>query len=200
MLSVETYTEKKFTPVGKQKKKTRIVLTNTMRPYQFYLAKISNRYDGRYSKIPNFLITRTGKIIKLLNSNEHSNFLPNINLNRNSVVICLENLGWLEKEPLTNNYINWIGDIYNGPVFEKKWRDYFFWHPYTSSQLEITVELCNMICEEVSIKKDFIGHNTKINGIERFEGIISRSNLESECTDLSPSFEFENFTKKIKNE
>lgn len=200
MFNIETFEGKKFTPLGKQKKKTQIVLSNTFRPVDSYLSKLKFRYNGKYTKIPNFIVTREGKVIQLLNSNEHSNYLPNVNLNRNSVVVALENLGWLEKEPLTNNYINWIGDIYNGPVYEKKWRDYFFWHPYTSSQIEQTSNLCKMICNEVSIKKDFIGHNTKINGIEKFEGIVSKSNYDSDSTDLSPSFEFENFIKKIHNE
>ena len=105
-----------------------------------------------------------------------------------------------EKEPLTNNYINWIGDIYSGPVFERKWRDYFFWHPYTKTQINETIDLCKKICGEVSIKKDFIGHNTKINGIEKFEGIVSRSNYDSDFTDLSPAFEFDYFNQKIENE
>lgn len=200
MLPIQLYNEKKFTPFGKQKKKTRIVLANTLRPTEYFLSKISFRFNGLYQKIPNYIVNRDGKIIQIIKSNEHLDFFSNLNLSRNSVVICLENLGWLEKEPLTHKYINWIGDIYNGPVYEKKWRDYFFWQPYTTSQLDATVKLCDKICEEVSIKKDFIGHNTKINGIEKFEGIISKSNLDSESTDLNPSFEFENFGKKIRNE
>lgn len=200
MFNIETFKEKKFTPLGKQKKKTQIVLSNTFRPVHCYLSKLKFRFNGKYTKIPNFIVTREGKIIQILRSIEHSNYLPNVNLNRNSVIVVLENLGWLEKEPLTNNYINWIGDIYNGPVYEKKWRDYFFWHPYTSSQIEQTSNLCKMICNEVSIKKEFIGHNTKINGIEKFEGIVSKSNYDSDSTDLSPSFEFENFIKKIHDE
>ena len=193
-------TLKKFTPIGKQKKKTQIVLTNTFRPLDLYIQKLEKRFNGKYSKIPNYLISRDGEIIQLLKSEEHTNFLYSVNLNRNSVVICLENLGWLEKEPLTNNYINWIGDIYSGPVFERKWRDYFFWHPYTKTQINETIDLCKKICGEVSIKKDFIGHNTKINGIEKFEGIVSRSNYDSDFTDLSPAFEFDYFNQKIENE
>ena len=194
---VENYVSNNY---QKSKTKKQIILTHTSRNITDYLNSVLYRNNGDYDKVPNFVISRNGDVYKLLPDNAYTNFFKKTDMNKNSVIISLENLGWLEKIPIETGFVNWIGDIYNGPVFEKKWRDYFFWHPYTSSQLEITVELCNMICEEVSIKKDFIGHNTKINGIERFEGIISRSNLESECTDLSPSFEFENFTKKIKNE
>ena len=50
------------------------------------------------------------------------------------------------------------------------------------------------------MRKEVIEHNTKINGIEKFEGIVTRSNFESHFTDLSPAFDFENFRKKLKNE
>ena len=121
-------------------------------------------------------------------------------LNKNSIIISLENFGWLEKEPLTNQYVNWIGDIYKGEVYEKKWRDYFFWHPYTNNQIESTAYLCMNLFKEIPIKQNFIGHNTKINGIEKFEGVCTRSNYDSESTDINPSFNFELFIKKIENE
>ena len=50
------------------------------------------------------------------------------------------------------------------------------------------------------INKKFVGHNTKINGIEKFEGIVTRSNYFSETTDLNPSFDFEYFLKNIEDE
>ena len=49
-------------------------------------------------------------------------------------------------------------------------------------------------------QKQIIGHNTKINGIERYEGVVSRSNFNSDYTDVTPSFDFEKFQKKIENE
>jgi N-acetyl-anhydromuramyl-L-alanine amidase AmpD len=109
-------------------------------------------------------------------------------------------MGWLEKKPLSNDYINWKGSIYKGQIFEKKWRDFFFWQPYTNSQIESAAKLCIKLSEELSIEKRCLGHNTKIEGAESFDGIISRSNLDSRYTDLSPSFNFEIFTKHIENE
>jgi N-acetyl-anhydromuramyl-L-alanine amidase AmpD len=114
-------------------------------------------------------------------------------------VICLENLGWLEKKPLTTYHINWKGSIYNQQVYEKKWRDFFFWEPYTTSQIEKTAELCGHLINEFRIKKNCVSHNTKIDGVENFEGIVSRSNFNGKYTDLNPSFNFETFTKLIEN-
>ena len=39
--------------------------------------------------------------------------------------------------------------------------------------------------------------NTKMDGVENFEGIVSRSNFNEKYTDLNPSFNFETFRKKI---
>ena len=33
---------------------------------------------------------------------------------------CLENLGWLRKNPLNNNYVNWIGNEYMDEIYRKK--------------------------------------------------------------------------------
>jgi N-acetyl-anhydromuramyl-L-alanine amidase AmpD len=189
-----------FKPTGKQKKKKQIILTHTSREVNTYLMSLKYRYNGRYDKIPNYIVDREGKIIKLLNDNEHSNFFPTQNVNRNSIVISLENLGWLEKQPLKNSHINWIGNIYNEKVFEKKWRDYFFWQPYTEIQVIQTAKLCKELTNKLSINKECVGHNTRVNGVEKYEGIVTRSNFNSEYTDLSPAFNFDEFINYIENE
>jgi N-acetyl-anhydromuramyl-L-alanine amidase AmpD len=135
-----------------------------------------------------------------LGNTEHSEYFKDPDINRNSIIVSLENLGWLQKEPLKDYYVNWIGDIYKGNVFEKKWRDYFFWQPYTDIQVQSTSILCNMLFKEMSIKPMVVGHNTKINGIEKYEGVVTKSNFDVNFTDVSPSFNFEEFLKKIDNE
>jgi hypothetical protein len=52
----------------------------------------------------------------------------------------------------------------------------------------------------MKIKNQVIGHNTKINGIERYDGIVSKSNFDTDYTDVSPAFNFEEFLKKIEHE
>ncbi len=189
-----------FKPTGKQKKKHQIILTHTSRNVNEYLQGLKYRYNGDFKRIPNYIINREGKILKLLDNNEHTNYFKEPNINRNSVIICLENLGWLQKEPLSDYYVNWIGDIYKGKVFEKKWRDYFFWDPYTEEQIISTVNLVKHLIKEMKIEPNVVGHNTKINKVERFEGIVTRSNFNSDYTDLSPAFNFEEFLKRITDE
>jgi N-acetyl-anhydromuramyl-L-alanine amidase AmpD len=109
-------------------------------------------------------------------------------------------LGWLTKKPLSTNYLNWIGNIYSQEVFERKWREYALWQPYTEEQVLQAASLCKRLCEEFEIPVRFVGHNTKIDGIELFEGITTRSNYNQRFTDLSPAFDFETFKNLLKDE
>lgn len=198
MLNIVSYGN--FKPAGKQKRKKQIILCHTSREVEEYLTSLSFRYHTHYDKIPNYVVTKNGKVLQLMNDSCYSNIMHDTNINRNSIIVMLENLGWLEKKPLTDYHVNWIGNIYKQGTFEKKWRDYFIWQPYTTSQTETTAKLCNYLLEENSIEKNFIGHNTKIDGAERYEGVICRSNFDSMYTDLSPAFDYGYLQKKIENE
>jgi N-acetyl-anhydromuramyl-L-alanine amidase AmpD len=197
MLNIEQYGN--FKTTGKQKKKRQIILCHTSREVEEYLTSLKVRYNSKYDKIPNYIITKDGRILQLLPDEGHSNFFMESNINRNSIIVCLENLGWLEKKPLTNYHINWKGSIYNQEVYEKKWRDFFFWEPYSEEQIQSTAELCLHLTEIFKIKKRCVGHNTKFDGVENFEGIVSKSNFDGRFTDLNPSFNFGDFIKLIEN-
>ena len=197
MLNIENYGN--FKTTGKQKKKKQIILCHTSREVKEYLTSLKVRYNSKYDKIPNYVITKNCTILQLLPDDGYSNFFLDSNINRNSIIICLENLGWLEKKPLTNYHINWKGSIYNQEVYEKKWRDFFFWDPYSDVQVNSVAELCLHLTEILNIKKKCVGHNTKIDGVEHFEGIVSKSNFDGRFTDLNPSFSFDTFNKLIQN-
>ena len=189
-----------FKSVGKYKKKTQIILCHTSREVEEYLASLKFRYNSKYDKIPNYVVTREGKVLQLLSDQGYGNFFDDHITNKLSIFVMLENLGWLEKKPLTNHYINWKGSIYNEQVYEKKWRDFYLWQPYTPQQIKMSAELCKHLTETLQIEKTCVGHNTKVDGIENFEGICSRSNYDSNYTDLNPSFNFETFIKFLENE
>jgi len=186
--------------VGKTDAKSQIILCHTSRNSNEYLISLKYRKNKKYDKIPNFLVTKDGKIIDLLPSETYSNFFDNHDVNKNSVIISLENLGWLEKKQLSSHYINWIGDIYKGVPYERKWRDYFLWDPYTTEQINSLVKLCLDMCQKHKIPIECIGHNTKITNIEKLNGIVSRSNFDQIFTDVSPAFDFDKFTNMLKNE
>ena len=189
-----------FNYIGKSKRKKQIVLTHTSRNVEDYIQSLRYRFNGKYDKIPHFIIKKDGEILQLLNLNEYSNCLEIDQANKSSIVICLENYGWLKKNPLNSSYVNWIGDIYKEGIYERKWRGHYFWEPYTEIQMESLKQLTLHLCEENGIPTTCIGHNVKVDGIERFEGIVTRSNYTTDSTDLSPAFDFDEYKKIFENE
>ncbi len=185
---------------GKQKIKKQIILTNTGRDVEEYLTSLKYRMNGKFKRVPHYVVTKNGSVIQTLPDQAYSDFFTQPNINRNSIIICFENLGWLEKVPLKDYYTNWIGNIYKGGAYEKKWRDYFLWEPYTDVQMKSAAELCIKLVTEHKIEKKCIGHNTKIDNVDKLGGIVSRSNFDTIFTDVSPAFNFEKFTTYIKNE
>jgi N-acetyl-anhydromuramyl-L-alanine amidase AmpD len=185
---------------GKQKKKKQIILTHTGRDIEEYLMSLKYRMNGKFKRQPHYIISKNGEVIQLLQNEAYGDYFQEPNINRNSIIISFENLGWLEKVPLKDYYTNWIGNIYKGVPYEKKWRDYFLWEPYTEIQLQTAAELCINIINEHKIEKKCVGHNTKIDSVEKIGGIVSRSNFNVNYTDLSPSFNFQKFTTYLKDE
>ena len=149
----KTKSYKDFPSKGKSTVKNQLILINSSRNFKDYLSSLKNRHFGKYNKIPNYIITNEGGIHKLLQDDEYSGFFKNENINKNSIIICLENLGWLQKEPLKDYHINWIGDIYKGKVFDRKWRDYFFWEPYKEEQIVSLSSLCKELTKKFSDRK-----------------------------------------------
>ena len=125
-----------FNYEGEEKNKSQIILSHTSRVATDYINALKYRYGKKYNKVPNYIITRDGKIIELLEPKKYSKYINDENISKKSITVSLENLGWLEKEPLKNRYINWIGSIYKGKVYEKKWRDFIFWDTYTEEQID----------------------------------------------------------------
>ena len=180
--------------------KTQIVITHTSRNKLDYLQSLKYRLNKNYGKVPHYMIDRDGKVVKLLEDNFVSNYFSVDKTNKDSIIISLENLGWLEKQPLKNHYINWIGNIYNEKPFERKWRVYFYWQPYTDEQILKTANLCVELSKKYNINLKCIGHNTKLKGAEKFMGILTESNFDELSTRISPAFDFEKFEKNLKNE
>jgi N-acetyl-anhydromuramyl-L-alanine amidase AmpD len=186
--------------VGTNQNKTQIILTHTSRDVEEYLTSLKYRMNGKFPRIPHYVVAKDGSVIQTLSEEQYSDFFYYSQINEQSIIVSLENLGWLEKVPLKDQYTNWIGNIYKGAPYEKKWRDYFLWEPYTEAQMLSTAELCIKIVNKHNIEKKSVGHNTLINGIENHGGIVSRSNYNDDFTDVSPAFNFDRFVNYIKNE
>ena len=179
--------------------KKQIVIGHTNNNNMNHIKSWLFRYNGMYKKTAPFTITKSGEIYNHFNPKYQSDYFDDIPLNSKTIVILLENEGWLKKNGKRNEYVSWIGDIYKEPdnVVEKKWRDYNYWAPYTEEQMESTIGLVYDLCDEFYIPLNVIGHNTKIDELDDYSGILYKSNIDKFNTDLSPAFDFKLFKEKI---
>jgi len=190
-----------FKPLGESKYKKQIILCETKRDYKNYIMSLKSRYNGKNPYLPNYVISRDGEVYNIMKPSNYSNFLNNPNLDKNSIIICLENFGWLEKKPIENIYLNWIGDIYKKEAFEKRWRDRVFWQPYDEEkQIESLKKLLKNLCDEFTIPKICPESNVRQEGIDNFSGIISKSSYDFRSRDLNPSFNFKHLKKFLEND
>ncbi len=189
-----------FNPIGTSAKKTRIILTETKRDYRNYILSLKYRYNKKNPYLPNYVITKEGKIFNIIKPDQYSNFMGDEDIDKTSIVIALENLSWLKKNTLSDTYVNWIGDIYKKKVFEKKWRDYFFWDPYNKEQIIELSKLIIKLCNEYNIPKKTLGHNVKYDGVENFKGVVTRSNFDFIHKDTNPSFDFKLLIELLEND
>jgi N-acetyl-anhydromuramyl-L-alanine amidase AmpD len=158
-----------------------------------------HRYHNKFKRTAAFTIDAAGSVYRHFDPKYHSRYFNNIELDTKSIVILLENEGWLTRDVVKNEFITWIGDIYNQPkdIVVKNWRGQSFWTPYTDEQIESAKELVKMLCDEFFIPVNPIGHNTKVDDLLDGSTIVYKSNLNKNYTDLSPAWDCEQFKNKL---
>jgi N-acetyl-anhydromuramyl-L-alanine amidase AmpD len=176
----------------RKSKKTQIFLYDTQRRVDDFIMKIKYRNNGKYKDIPHYIITKQGKVIEIFDTHFCSSTFD-VKWDRNQVKIALENLGWLHKNTITGVLYNWIGDPYRGEPYIKKWRNYYFWDPYTEEQLRALVEISKNICKKHSIPYQTVPSQGYLSDVIKFTGIVCKSNFLNIYTDINPSFNFNIF-------
>lgn len=179
--------------------KKRIVIGHTFNHNMQHFIGWKHRHNGRHKRTAAFTIDAAGSVYKHFEPQFTSKYFNDVELDTKSIVILLENDGWLLKDITNNEFITWIGYIYKEPneIVEKKWRNHNLWCPYTKEQFQSAQDLVKVLCNEFSIPLASISHNTKVDDIKDYEGIIYKSNLNKNNTDLSPAWDFQNFKNKI---
>lgn len=188
-------------------KKRKIVLTETGFDKMKHLYRLSiNDYEP-LKNTPHFTIDEKGIIYQHFDTEYYSKFIddPKVyEVNEQSIIISMVNLGWLTYLIGKENPINWSGIEVKTQkrIFEYNgnFRNCTFFHTYTKKQIKSCADLCLFLLEKHNIKKEFTSHpflmddNTQL---LEFEGICSRSNLSNSYKDVSPAFDFVNFSKLI---
>jgi N-acetyl-anhydromuramyl-L-alanine amidase AmpD len=180
------YTKRKY-------KKTQILLYDTKRRIDDFVNKIKYRQNGQYEDIPHFIVSKLGHVYGVLDTDYSSVTFGIPEIDKRQIKIAVENLGWLHKNTITGYFNNWIGDPYRSEPFVRSWRDKFYWDRYPDMQMESIVKLCEMLCEKHEIHKKVVPSHGFIENIEKFGGIVCKSNFSNIYTDINPSFNFKTF-------
>ena len=202
-IDTETYALSENNYIKMETIKKQIVLGHTSAKHNHTMNKWYRRLNNTYTKTAAFSIDKKGVIYQHFDPIYCSNILDTIELNKKSITILLENDGWLAKDLEKNEYINWVGNIYNNPddVVEKKWRRRLYWSPYTQEQFESAFFLVNKLCDDFYIPKLVTPNNVLMNEFGDYTGVLYKSNLNQRYTDLSPAWKFESFKYNLeKNE
>ena len=191
----DVLSEVKLNVIRRKAKKSQIFLYDTGRRVDDYLTKLRYRNNEEYEDIPHYIITKSGNVINLFDPNHSSKTFGNPTVDRRMVKIALENLGWLNKNTITGVLHNWIGDPYRSEPYIKKWRNHYFWDPYSEEQFRSLVNLCSKICKEHNIPYQTVPSQGYLSNARKFTGIVCKSNFLNIYTDINPSFNFNIFYK-----
>lgn len=200
IIDKETYYLTTNNYIGEETDKDKIVIGNTFSTNMNHYIGWSTRYNGKYKKTANYTVRLDGSIYEHFSPKYHSNFTDYISLDKTIISIVLENEGWLIKDLNNENvYITNFGNIYNrvDDIIIRKWRSNKYWAPYTDKQLESTAKLVIKLCDEFNIPLEVINHNTKINKVNDYKGVLYKSNLNQYFTDVNPSWDFIRFKDNV---
>lgn len=178
-------------------KKKQLILLNTGCPIENHFTKITKRFNGKYTKIPTFTIDKSGNTYQHYDPSLYTEAIDNEDFNKQSIVIAIENVGWLEYDEKANQYEDWCGAPYQSDVIERQWRSKKHWASYTNDQYLALSDLINYLCIQYSIDKNFVGSNIIINRASKINGILTRSNFSKNHYDLTPAFDFEKLIELI---
>lgn len=189
--------DENYIPIETNKK--RIVIGNSFSINMNHFKGWVTRLNGKYKRTANFTIELNGTVHEHFSPKYYSNYLNDAKLDSDTISIVLENEGWLIKDLFNENkYINYVGHIYNrDEIVEKRWRNFKYWAPYSDEQMESLVTLVKKLCGEYNIPLNVVSHNTGFKDANKYEGILYRSNFEKYYTDISPTWNFEEFKNKL---
>jgi hypothetical protein len=190
---VETIDRDKLNVVKKKYKKKQILLYDTKRRIDDFVNKLKYRRNGQYDDIPHFIVSKFGDVYRVMDPNYTSKTFGDEKIDRRQIKIAVENLGWLNKNRISGMYNNWIGDPYRSEPFIRGWRDRYYWDRYGEDQMKSVVNLCNELCESFQIDRKVIPSHGHVENIDKFQGIVCKSNFSNIYTDINPSFDFKLF-------
>jgi hypothetical protein len=181
--------------------KNKIILTASYNDEMKHFIGWTKRFNGNNKKTTHFTIATDGRVYQHFNENYKSNFMGDLILDEESVIIMIENYGWLINDYDNDRFITINGSIYNKDlgVIEKVWRGNTTWAKFNDKQLKSCVDLVDYLVNKLGIDKNIPNDNLTIPELDEYSGILYRSNISHPYTDISPAWEFSKFKELLTN-
>lgn len=180
--------------------KTQIILATSLRKDSNHIIRLQHKDYHKTKRWNTFTISRTGEIFQHFDPSFHSDFLNIKDVDKKSISIVLENMGYLFAAP-NDKYINWINEECSlENIVEKQWLGYNYWEKFYDDQLESTVMLCRRLCDDFGIPKVCLEFQHYNKETQKFKGIAFRSNYIEDSTDINPLFDIKKFNEMLQNE
>lgn len=195
MINIDNKTYKTEKGFYKAKyEKEQIILGGSLRKDNYHIKRFETKDGGKSKSWCTYSIDREGNIFEHYNPKYYSDYMGDKEIDKKSISIVLENMGMLFYDFESTKYLNWILDeCQPNLVFERKWNGHTYWEQYTEKQFISVVGLCDYLLEEFVIETDSLGFNVFYENTKNFQGVVCRSNYDSDYTDLNPSFDFKRF-------
>ena len=178
--------------------KTQIILAGSLRKDNLHIKRFETKDGGKAKSWCTYSIARDGSVFQHYDPKYYTDFMGDKDIDKKSISIVLENMGMLFYDFESNKYLNWIHDECSDEFkYERKWNGHTYWEGYSEEQYNSTVELCKNLIEEFDMELDCLGFNVFYDDTVKFEGIVCRSNYDSDYTDLNPSFDFRRFLEDL---
>ena len=116
--------------------KTQIVIALSLRKNDHHITRLSHKDFGKTKKWNTYTVSRNGKIYQHYDDKLHSDFLGIKVIDRQSISIVLENMGYLFE---TNNgeFVNWLNEKCDtNHVVEKSLLGYDYWENIPKLQMK----------------------------------------------------------------
>ena len=191
-LDNKNYYEKEFL-------KQQIVIGNSFSSNMSHVIGWKTRHNGEYKRTAPFSIDIFGNIYQHYDPKYYSKVFDSGEIDKHIILILIENEGWLIKDSIKNEYIDWVGNIYNrkAEIIEKRWRNHTYWPSYTNEQMESALKLVKYLCNMFDIPLRTVNHNTKFMEVYEFRGVLYKSNFETYFTDVNPTWDANVFKNKL---
>ena len=97
--------------VSEETVKKQIIIGHTFNHDMRHFSGWLHRYHGKFKRTAPFTINQSGTIYQHFDPKFYSRFFNKPDLDNKTIVILLENDGWLIKDTQKNEFITWNGDI-----------------------------------------------------------------------------------------